>query len=86
VRFDRLMQEFEPMMDEICAFCELEISDEQRAAINARGEKQRAYKSGHKYPLEKFGLTEDQIRTDCQFFYDTFLPPLESATAPAAEG
>ena len=43
----------------------------------AQGEKQRKYESEHKYDLEKYGLTEEQIRSDCAFFYDTFLPPLE---------
>ncbi|MCA9488495.1 MAG: sulfotransferase [Myxococcales bacterium] len=84
VRFDRLMAEFEPMMDEICAFCELEMTDAQREAIAKRGEKQRAYKSGHKYDLAKYGLTEEQVLADTKFFYDTFLPPLESSKA--AEG
>jgi omega-hydroxy-beta-dihydromenaquinone-9 sulfotransferase len=76
VRFDRLMTEFEPMMEEICRFCELDMTPEQRDAVAKRGAKQRAYKSEHGYDLAKYGLTEDQIRRDCQFFYDTFLPPL----------
>jgi hypothetical protein len=83
VRFDRLMAEFEPMMDEICKFCELDITPEQRDAIRKRDAKQRAYKSEHAYDLSKYGLTEEQIRKDCQFFYDTFLPPLESKSASA---
>ena len=82
VRFDRLMSQFEPMMDEICAFCELEMTDAQRQAIARRGEKQRAYKSEHAYDLSRYGLTEAQVRADCAFFYDTFLPPLEGV-APA---
>lgn len=91
VRFDRLMQDFETMMDEICDFCELDMTDEQRRAIAARGEKQRAYESKHKYDLARFGLSEEQIRQDCAFFYDTFLPPLEAtpvgatSAEPAAE-
>ena len=44
--------------------------------LASRGEKQRKYESEHKYDLEKFGLTEEQVRRDCAFFYDTFLPPL----------
>lgn len=79
VRFDRLMREFEPMMEEICRFCELDMTDEQRDAVAKRGAKQRAYKSEHGYDLAKYGLTEEQIRRDCQFFYDTFLPPLPPA-------
>ena len=85
VRFDRLMQDFEPMMDEICAFCELEMTEEQRQAIAARGEKQRAYKSGHKYDITKYGLTEEQVRADTKFFSDTFLPPVEPAADASAD-
>ena len=36
-------------------------------------EKQRNFKSKHKYDLSKFGLTEQQIKDDCQIIYDTFL-------------
>ena len=71
------MLEFEVMMDEICAFCELDMSDTQREAIAQRAEKQRAYKSKHKYDLSKFGLSEDKIREDCAFVYETFLPPMD---------
>ena len=41
--------------------------------IKLTSEKQRQYKSGHKYDLEKFGLTENEIITDCKKIYDTFL-------------
>ena len=46
------------------------------ASLDAIGEKQRSYKSEHKYDLGKYGLTEEQIRKDCAFLYETFLPPL----------
>lgn len=78
VRYDRMMMQFEDVMDEMCAFLGHEITPELRATIEKHGEKQRSYKSEHKYNLEKFGLTEAQIRKDCAFFYDTFLPPLEA--------
>ena len=51
-----------------------EMTPALRATVAKRGEKQRKYESEHKYDLEKFGLTEEQIRRDCAFFYDTFLP------------
>ena len=76
VRYDRMMADFEGMMDEMCAFLDHPMTPELRATIAKRGEKQRKYESEHKYDLEKFGLTEEQIRRDCAFFYDTFLPPL----------
>ncbi len=84
VRYDRMMADFEGMMDEMCAFLEHPMTPALRATIAKRGEKQRKYESEHKYDLAKFGLTEEQIRRDCAFFYDTFLPPLELRTATAA--
>ena len=77
VRYDRMMADFEGVMDEMCRFLGHEMTPALRATIAKRGEKQRKYESEHKYDLEKFGLTEDQVRRDCAFFYDTFLPPLQ---------
>ena len=84
VRYDRMMADFEGMMDEMCTFLNHPMTPELRATIAKRGEKQRKYESEHKYDLEKFGLTEEQVRRDCAFFYDTFLPPLEEKRTPAA--
>lgn len=77
VRYDRMMQDFDGLMDEIHAFLGVEPTEAQRRAIALQAEKQRAWKSGHKYDLSRFGLDEAQIREDCAFFYDTFLTPLE---------
>ncbi len=77
VRYDRMMADFEGVMDEMCRFLGHEMTPALRATVAKRGEKQRKYESEHKYDLEKFGLTEDQVRRDCAFFYDTFLPPLQ---------
>ena len=52
--------------------------------VHKLGEKQRKYESEHKYDLEKYGLTEEQVRRDCAFFYDTFLPPMKFA-GPSAD-
>jgi hypothetical protein len=89
VRYDRMMADFEGMMEEMCRFLGHEMTPALRATVAKRGEKQRQYESEHKYDLAKFGLTEDQVRRDCAFFYDTFLPPLDlpraaPAAAPAA--
>jgi len=77
VRYDRMMMDFEGLMDEMCAFLGHEMTPKLRETIHKRGEKQRKYESEHRYDLEKYGLTEAQVRRDCAFFYDTFLPPLE---------
>ena len=83
VRYDRMMADFDGMMDEMCEFLGHEMTPKLRATIKQKADKQRSYKSEHNYDLSKFGLDEDRIRKDCAFFYDTFLPPLEP-TAPAA--
>ncbi len=83
VRYDRMMADFEGLMNEMCAFLGVEITPELRATIHKRAEKQRTYTSEHKYDLAKFGLDEAQIRRDCAFFYDTFLPPLAFPEAVA---
>ena len=86
VRYDRMMMDFEGMMDDMCTFLGHEMTPALRATIAKKGEKQRKYESEHKYDLAKYGLTEEQIRKDCAFFYDTFLPPIAlPAPAPAAK-
>jgi hypothetical protein len=83
VRYDRMMADFEGLMDDMCKFLGHEMSPKLRETVHERGEKQRKYESEHKYDLAKYGLTEEQVRRDYAFFYDTFLPPMEWA-APAA--
>ena len=76
VRYDRMMMQFEDVMNEMCTFLGHEMTPELVAKVKSEGEKQRKYESEHKYDLKKYGLTEEQILKDCAFFYDTFLPPI----------
>jgi hypothetical protein len=87
VRYDRMMLDFENVMEEMCTFLNHEMTPKLRATVKKRADKQRSYESEHKYDLEQFGLNEQQIRQDCAFFYDTFLPPWQPvpATSPPAE-
>ncbi len=77
VRYDRMMVDFEGLMDDMCKFLGQPVTPELRAAIAEQGEKQRQHDSGHKYDLAKYGLTEEQVRRDFAFFYDAFLPPMQ---------
>jgi omega-hydroxy-beta-dihydromenaquinone-9 sulfotransferase len=83
VRYDRMMARFEDVMDEMCAFLGHEMTPRLRETIAKRADEQRKYESEHRYDLAKYGLTEAQIKRDCAFFYDTFLPPLPAASAHA---
>jgi hypothetical protein len=82
VRYDRMMLDLENVMDEICTFLGQPMTPELKATVQKQAEKQRAYESEHKYNLAKYGLTEEQIRKDCAFFYDTFLPPWAPPASP----
>jgi hypothetical protein len=77
VRYDRMMADFEGLMDDMCKFLGHEMTPKLREAIRDQGEKQRKHDSGHKYDLAKYGLTEEQVRRDFAFFYDAFLPPMQ---------
>ena len=81
VRYDRMMSDFETVMEELCGFLDHELTPELRATIERTAEEQRGYQSEHKYNLAKYGLSEEQIRRDCAFYYDEFLPPLPARTS-----
>ena len=73
IRFDSMMNEFDILMDKLLGFLDVEKNDELIQKIKQTSEDQKQYKSGHKYDLEKFDLTENIIRNDCKKIYDTFL-------------
>ncbi len=73
VQYDRMMADFDGLMADMHRFLDHEPTEAQLQAIADRAEKQRSYKSKHKYDLSKFNLDEDRIRRDCAPFYDAFL-------------
>lgn len=76
VRYDVMMGNFETLMEDLCGFVGHEMTPELERAVRQQGAAQRSYTSTHRYDLERFGLSEATIRSDCAFYYDTFLPPL----------
>ncbi|HTV21442.1 MAG TPA: sulfotransferase [Polyangiaceae bacterium] len=79
VRYDQMMLDFEALMAAMCRFLAHEMTPALQATVRKRAEKQRSYTSEHEYDLAQFNLTEAQVRRDCAFYYDTFLPPLVAA-------
>ena len=73
VKFDSMMSNFDGLMDEILEFVDYDASNDFLEDIKRTADKQKNFKSGHKYDLEKFGLTEKQIKKDCAKIYKTFL-------------
>ena len=73
VPFPKMMSDFENLMDEILEFLEHNPSDKLLEDIKNTALRQKEFKSKHKYDLEKFGLTEEKIKKDCEKIYKTFL-------------
>ena len=73
VKFDMMMSNFEPLMDEILNFINIEKNSKLADSIRKTAQSQKAYKSKHKYDLNKFGITKKQIKKDCINIYKTFL-------------
>ena len=72
-KFDTMMTNFERLMDEILEFINIEKNSKLADSIKKTAQSQKSYKSKHKYDLQKFGLTEKQIKKDCINIYKTFL-------------
>lgn len=72
VRYDRMMADFEGTMKEICDATGFVPDAKLQAKIRETAEKQRKHKSEHKYALEEYGLSAEQIRKDCAFVYETY--------------
>jgi omega-hydroxy-beta-dihydromenaquinone-9 sulfotransferase len=73
VRFDRLMTDFEGLMEEMIPFVGAPRTDALASAVAQAGAEQRAFRSKHTYDADKFGIAEERIRRDCSFVYETFL-------------
>jgi len=86
VRFDRLMQDFDGLMDEILRFADVEKTPELAAEIARVAAEQRKFQSKHKYDAKMFGIEEERIRKDCSFVYETFLKDAPATSASAGSG
>ena len=73
VRFDEMMNDFDSLMDKIINFTGHKPSQDLLNKIKITSNKQKLFKSNHKYNLEKFGLNEDMIKNDCKDIYETFI-------------
>ena len=71
--FDRMMIDFDNLMLENLEFIDHTPSETFKKDIKKTADKQRKFKSEHKYDLEKFGLSKQQIIEDCKPIYNTFL-------------
>ena len=73
IPYDRVMNNFEELMTDIFNFIEYKSDETLLNSIRETADSQRNFKSKHSYDLEKFGLSAEQIKSDCSFIYKTFL-------------
>jgi len=73
VQFHEMMNDFDSLMDKIISFTGHEASEDLLNEIKITANKQKKFKSNHKYNLEKFGLNKKMIKNDCKAIYETFI-------------
>lgn len=73
VRYDRMMHDLEGVCDELFRFLGHEPDAALLALVRETAARQRSYRSGHRYDLARFGLTEAQVRRDAAFVYERWL-------------
>lgn len=64
--FPRMMNDFDVVLPEVLSFLGIDEGPYLQA-IQRTAASQRAYRSGHKYDLNRFHLSEATIRDDCSF-------------------
>ncbi len=72
VPYQRMMNDFEAIMNEIFEFIDIKPTNDTLENIKVTAEKQKKFKSEHKYDLQKFGLNEERIKQDYELIYKTF--------------
>ncbi len=72
VRFPEIMTDLEGTMERLVDFAGLSPKADFWDRVHAQAEIQRTRKSPHAYSLDKFGLSEERIRQDLAFVYDTY--------------
>lgn len=79
VRYDLLMSDFSGTMGQVMDFIGHSPDAALLAAIAAQDSKQRSWKSGHRYDLARFGLTEERVEADLGSWRRCFLPDLPTS-------
>ncbi len=70
--YTRLVGDAERELSEVLHFLGVPRASVDEAVWRRAVLGQKERKSGHRYALQRFGLTEDQVRTDCAPFYEVF--------------
>ncbi len=72
INYKELLRDFDGTMQKIIDFCDIQRNDQFMASIKKQVEKQQNFSSKHKYSLEEFGFTKDEVLKDFDFLYQEF--------------
>ncbi|MBU8892722.1 MAG: sulfotransferase [Bacteroidales bacterium] len=67
-----LKNDFENTMRQICVYSEIEITQKLMNTIKNQALKQPSFKAKHKYSLQEFGFTEEEVSRDFNFIYSKY--------------
>jgi omega-hydroxy-beta-dihydromenaquinone-9 sulfotransferase len=67
-----LINKFEKSITDLAAFCDFKITNHLLDEFKSMASKQSNHKSEHKYSLEKYGLSKEQILNDFHFVYKKY--------------
>jgi len=72
VTYPEMMRNLQPVVTDLIDFLEIDPAEDFDEKLKKQAEVQASYKSKHKYSLDKYGLTEEQIKSDLSFVYDKY--------------
>ncbi|MEM7609015.1 MAG: sulfotransferase [Myxococcota bacterium] len=72
VRYDSLIQSPKQVVEELYAWMGLDMSKAYLSRLEAATSRQRKYRSSHRYSLEQFGITRDEVRRELDGVFEAF--------------
>ncbi|MEM6957614.1 MAG: sulfotransferase [Myxococcota bacterium] len=72
VRYDSLIQSPKQLVEELYAWMGLDMSKAYLSRLEAATSRQRKYRSSHRYSLEQFGITRDEVRRELDGVFEAF--------------
>ncbi len=67
-----LKNDFEKTIKRICDYSEIELTENLMTAIKKQALKQPSFKAKHKYSLQEYGFSEEEVMKDFSFIYSKF--------------
>ena len=67
-----MKNDFERTINRICDYSGIDLTEDLVKEIKAQALKQPSFKAKHKYSLEEYGFTEEEVNKDFDFIYSKY--------------